>query len=214
MIRILVCSTALLFTIVPCSFAQAPAPDPDVTAEEFKILVQEIDDAQDMLLGLITGMTDAQWNFKQNPARWSVAECVEHITRTEQAIFQGIITFSSGPGDPNWFEKTKGKSELVRKLVPDRPANGVGSTFKAIREVQPTEHWDRASGIKEFYKAHGELRAFVETMKPGIKQYLFANPFPEFGDLNAYDWLNLAALHVVRHSKQIKEVQQDPKYPK
>jgi hypothetical protein len=31
--------------------------------------------------------------------------------------------------------------------------------------------------------------------------------------LNAHDWLTLATLHVVRHTKQIIEVQEDPSYP-
>ncbi len=32
--------------------------------------------------------------------------------------------------------------------------------------------------------------------------------------LNAHDWLTLSALHYMRHTQQIIEVQEDPGYPK
>lgn len=188
-------------------------PSPRVSDGEFAELVKEIDEGQDMLLSRITNLTDNQWYFKQAPDRWSVSECVEHISRTERAILGGIAQAIAGPPNPKWFELTNGKVDLVRKLVPNRNPGGAGG-FKAILEVSPSENWDRARGFREFYASHGELRAYIETMPREIKNRTFPNPFPEFGMLNAYDWLNLAALHVIRHTKQIIEVQEDPDYPK
>ncbi len=213
MLALRVLSTVVLIvSVANVSFAEA-APSPRVTDEEFRELVGMLDEGQDTLLGLISGMTDEQWTFKQNPDRWSVAECVEHITRTEQAVLAMIQQIVAGPRDPEWYSRTNGKTELVRQTVPNRNPGGAGG-FNAPLEVRPTENWDRAHAIREFYAAHGTLRAYVETMQRDIKDRTFMNPFPAINWLNAYDWLNLAALHVVRHSKQIAEVQQDPNYPK
>ena len=96
-------------------------PNPNVTDEELTVLVKEIDDAQDKLVGSISGMTDEQWNFRENPNRWSVAECVEHIARTERAILGGIAFYLSRPANPQWFEQTQGKLEMVRQAVVDPP---------------------------------------------------------------------------------------------
>lgn len=189
------------------------APDPRLTDEEFAVLVKELDDAQDLLLGRISGITDEQWAFKQNPDRWSVGECVEHIARTEKAILDGIVYYLGLPPNPSWHDETKGKLDFVRQTVLTRNPGGAGSPFKAGYEVGPTEHWDRGRGIREFYKSHGELRALVETMPREIKNRTFANPFPQIGMLNVHDWLTLAALHVMRHTKQIVEVQEDAGYP-
>lgn len=191
----------------------AEAPSPELTDEEFALLINDIDDAQDMLIGLISGVTDEQWNFKSSPERWSIAECVEHISRTQVAILNAIKAFAAGPPDPEWFEKAGNKSDFIRQTVLTRPKEG-GQGFTAGGEVLPTEHWDRATGFREFYKSHGELRAYVETMPRAIKNRTFQNPFPAIGWMNSHDWLTLAALHVVRHSKQIAEVQADPNYPK
>ncbi len=203
-----------LFALVAPMAVVAEAPSPAVTDAEFAKLIEDLDLAQDTLLGLISGMTDEQWTFKQNPDRWSVAECVEHIVRTEEAVLAGIQATMQGPRDPEWFSRTEGKNDLLRQVVLTRNAGGAGSPFKAPYEVSPTEHWDRAHAIEEFYKAHGTVRAFAETMPREIKNVTMMNPFPQIGWMNAHDWLTLTALHVRRHSMQIAEVQADPKYPK
>jgi hypothetical protein len=192
----------------------AAAPDPNVTDQELALLIEEIDDAQDKLLGAISGLTDEQWNFKENPNRWSIAECVEHISRTERAILGGIAFYLSQPPNPRWSEETAGKLELVRQTVLARPKGGVGSPFQAGGEVLPSEHWDRARAFREFYSSHGEFRAFVETMPREIKNRTFLNPFPSIGMLNGYDWLTLGALHAMRHTLQAIEVKEAADYPK
>jgi uncharacterized damage-inducible protein DinB len=193
--------------------AAATEPDPRVTDEELGRLVKEIDDAQDLLLSRISNITDEQWTFEQNPNRWSIGECVEHIARAQRAILDGVVYSLAGPPNPEWFEQTKGKLELVYQNVLTRTPGGVGSPFRAPYEVSPTEQWDRARGLQEFYASHGRLRALVESMPREIKNRTFMNPFPQIGMLNAHDWLTLATLHVVRHTKQIIEVQEDPSYP-
>ncbi len=189
------------------------APKPYVTDTEYGELVKLIDDAQNTVMGLITGLSDEQWNFKQNPDRWSVGECVEHIARSEKALLELSKQVIASPRDPEWFTRTNGKIDLLRQVVPNRGPQGQGGV-QAPAEIRPTENWDRAHAIQEFYKAHGEVRAFVETMNRDIKDHTSQHPVPQIGWINGYDWLNLLTLHVVRHSKQIVEVQQDAKYPK
>jgi hypothetical protein len=205
---------ALMIFALPAGFAYAdPAPDPKLTDAEFTELMKMMDDAQDMLLGLITGLTDEQWNFKQNADRWSVAECTEHIVRSQALLLDAAKQAMAAPENPQWAEKTASKNEFIRKVMPNRNPGGVGGA-QAPQEIQPTEHWDRARAFQEFYKIQGVCRAYMETVDREVKNHTFDHPFPVFGTLNAYDWLIYVPLHTVRHSKQIIEVQSDPNYPK
>lgn len=207
-------AVAMALAFVPCAIAAAEdAPSPYLTDEEFVELVKEMDESQDLLLGLITGLTDEQWNFKQNDERWSVAECVEHIVRSERALYEYALNAMKNPPDPEWYDRTKTKQTFLRKVMPNRNPGGVGGA-QAPMEIRPTEKWDRATAIEEFYKVHGEVRAYIETMPREIKNHTFEHPFPIFNWLNAYDWLLYVPLHTVRHSRQIIEVQEDPNYPK
>lgn len=189
------------------------SPNPQLTEEEYTELVTKLDESMDMLMGLITGLTDEQWNFKQNPDRWSVGECTEHIVRSERALLDYAIAALSKDPDPDWEEKTKGKTDLLRRVMPNRQPMGRGGAT-APMEIRPTEKWSRSQAIKEFYKMRGEVRAYVETLDKPIKAYTQDHPFPVFGTLSAHDWLIYVPLHTIRHSKQIVEVQEDANYPK
>ena len=166
-----------------------------------------------MLLGLITGLTDEQWNFKQNADRWSVAECTEHIVRSQRALLEAAQAAMAAPVNPEWAEKTASKNEFIRRVMPNRNPGGAGGA-QAPQEIRPTEHWDRAKAIQEFYKIHGEARAYMETVDREVKNHTFDHPFPIFGTLNAYQWLIYIPLHNIRHNKQIEEVKSSPNFPK
>jgi DinB superfamily len=178
----------LVLLLVPATRAYADNPSPSLTDEEFAELIKSHDQSQNMLLGLISGLSDEQWTFKQNAKRWSVGECVEHIVRSEHALFQSAVKAMENPPDPEWYARTKGKAAFIRKIIPNRNPNGVGGA-KAPQEIQPTEKWGRAKAIEEFYKIHGQVRAYIETMPREIKNHTVKHPFPIFGWLNAYDWL-------------------------
>lgn len=193
----------------------ADTPDGNLSAEEKTELVTLLDDSLDMFMGLITGLSDEQWNFKQNDDRWSVGECAEHIVRSERALLESAQAGMENPADADWAKKTEGKTDLIRKVMPNRNPGGAGGA-SAPQEIRPTEKWSRAKAIEEYYKVRGEVRAFAETVafEQPIKQHIFTHPFPIFGDLTSYDWLIYVPLHTVRHSKQIIEVQEDANYPK
>ncbi len=204
----------LIVLAVPATLAAAEEKaNPSLTDAEFVELMKMMDDAQDMLLGLITGLTDEQWNFKQNADRWSVAECTEHIVRSQALLLDAAQQAMAAPENPEWAEKTAGKNAFIRKVMPNRNPGGAGGA-QAPQEIRPTEHWDRAKAIEEFYKIQGICRAYMETVDREVKNHTFDHPFPVFGTLSAYDWLIYVPLHTVRHSRQIIEVQSDPNYPK
>lgn len=189
------------------------APSPFLSDEERAELITLLDESFTKLMGLISGLNDEQWTFKQNPDRWSVGECTEHIVRSETALLEYAKRALSGEPDPEWHERTKGKAALLRQVMPNRQPMGRGGATAPV-EIRPHEKWDRAKAIEELYKIRGAVRALVETVDGPVKQYTEEHPFPVFSWLNAHDWLIYVPLHTIRHSRQIIEVQEDERYPK
>lgn len=183
-----------------------------LTEEEHQELLKLLDESRDNLMERITGLTDEQWNFKPNVDRWSVGECVEHIVRSERALLDYAIgAIEAGP-DKEWAEKTKGKTDLIRRVMPNRNPGGAGGA-QAPMEIRPTENWTRADAIKKFYAMRGEVVAYCETIDKPIKGFTKEHPFPVFGWLSAHDWLIYVPLHTVRHTRQLIEVQEHENYP-
>lgn len=206
---------ALLAVVAFSYSANAADTEARLTDEEYAELITLLDESFELLEGLITGLSDEQWNFKQNPDRWSVGECAEHIVRSEALLFETALQAMANDPDPDWNEKTKGKTDLIRKVMPNRGPMGRGGATAPF-EIRPSEKWGRAKLFEEYYKIRGKVRAYVETLPRDteVKNQIQEHPFPVFGDLTAHDWLIYVPLHTIRHSRQIIEVQEDPNYPK
>jgi DinB superfamily len=49
------------------------------------------------VLDATRGLSEAQWNFKAAPDKWSVAECAEHIAAAEDFILGIVVQGRAGP---------------------------------------------------------------------------------------------------------------------
>ena len=99
--------------------------------------VTELEASEKVLLDATRGLSEAQWNFKPAPDRWSVAECAEHIGVTEGLIFTPITEQAlSGPAEPQNRALVKTQDDMIIPMGLDRSAK-----FKAPESIQPTRRW-------------------------------------------------------------------------
>src|SRR2546427_3500192 len=62
-----------------------------LTQAERDRAINHLQTTRKAFLDATKGLSEAQWNFKQAPDRWSVAECAEHIAQAEDFLFK-IVT--------------------------------------------------------------------------------------------------------------------------
>src|ERR1700681_3256612 len=65
-------------------------PAQTLTQHERDFAMSHLHASRKMFLDSVADLTPEQWNFKAAPDRWSIAECAEHITISEDVIF-GLI---------------------------------------------------------------------------------------------------------------------------
>jgi hypothetical protein len=158
-------------------------------------------------LDATAGLSDAQWNFKSAPDRWSVAEVTEHIAAGE-AMLQGMIfeQIMKSPAQPEATDE-KAVDDQVLAMIPDRghkaqapeplkPTNRFGSPQESLKHFIESRQ-----KTEDFLKQHDDLRTHAADSPLGKK-------------LDAYQWILFVAAHSERHTKQINEVKADPNFPK
>src|SRR5713101_4139454 len=96
------------------------ASDGNITAAERAHAVKLLQDSQEEFLSLVDGLTEAQWNYKPGPDRWSVGETAEHIVLAEAGLFSGVERALAAAPNPDWEAKTRGKTEFLEKVMVDR----------------------------------------------------------------------------------------------
>jgi hypothetical protein len=155
------------------------------------------------------GLSDAQWNFKPAPDRWSIAEVMEHLAAAEDMIRgmdqeQVMKTPAIPPRDPAELQKIDAgvmaqvpdRSHKISAPEPLKPTNRFGSP------VDAEKHFVESRAVTEEYlKTTPDLRAHATDSPMGVK-------------LDGYEWVLLIAAHSERHTKQMLEVKADPNFPK
>ena len=205
--RFLTATTLLLLSLVSLPSA---ANDGNLTEEEASRLIDMMLASQKDFVAALESTPASAWNWKPAPDRWSVAECAEHIVRTERALFDTAKRALAKPADPEWREKTAGKADLITRVMPDRSGPGA----QAPQEVRPTEDLSRVAVLAQFHQTRAELLELLQKENLPLHRHLEEHPFPIFGWLSAYEWTIYVPLHTIRHTKQILEVQGTDGFPR
>jgi DinB superfamily len=185
------------------------AADAALTPAERAHALQLLQDSQKEFIELTSGLTDAQWTYKPAPERWSVGETAEHIVLAEAALFSSVQRAVDSPPNPDWEAKTRGKTEFLEKVMPDRSHKAT-----APEAIQPHAKMSREEVIERYKEQRARAIKFIEETQVPLKEHTVDHPFPVFGTLNAYQWLIYIPLHNMRHNQQIAEVKESPGFPR
>jgi len=178
----------------------------DVTQAEKDKALQYLETTKKNVLEATKGLSEAQWNFKPAPDRWSVAQTVEHIAAAEDFI-RGMLTekvMMAPAGDAG--RDVKKTDEGVLAMVPDRTHKA-----QAPEPLVPTNRFGSPEGsIKHFVESRATTEDFLKTAT-GLRDHVADSPL---GKLDGYEFVLFIAAHSERHTKQINEVKADPNFPK
>lgn len=184
-------------------------PAQTLTQHERDFAMSHLHASRKLFLDSITGLTPEQWSFKPAPERWSIAECAEHITISEDFIW-GLIQnqILKSPAAPEKRSEVKGKDEAVVEQIPDR-----SHKFTAPEAITPKKRWPEPDGMTAHFRASRDSHIeYVDKTQDDLRDHFRTHP--AMGMLDAYQWILLMSAHTERHTAQINEVKADPKYPK
>jgi uncharacterized damage-inducible protein DinB len=196
-------TAALLLVLVSSATTLA-----DVSPEDRAKLVQYLTTTRDQVLAESASLSEAQWNFKAGPDRWSVGEVVEHLALAEPFLFDlQQKTMSGPPATAEQLAAVKGKEEMLLKTIPDRTKKA-----QAPEPLQPkTRLGSRAEVLAAFKERRQKTLDYAGNTKDDLRARVGDSPL---GPLDAYQWLVFMAAHSERHLGQIKEAKADAKFPK
>ena len=206
-LAILVCTT--LLAILTQAHAR-PDGDGKITPEERAKAIKMLHDSQSELLSYIEKLSDAQWNFRPSPVKWTVGETAEHIALAEGLLFSAMERAIAAPINPDWETKSAGKDAILDNVLAARRGKA-----QAPEPIQPLKRKMSRADIMTLLKdSRAKSLKFIETTDLPLKAHTLDHPFPVFGTLNAYQWFIYIPAHNLRHNKQIVEIMSNPGFPK
>jgi hypothetical protein len=189
---------------LPARLGAADAPPSTSTAA----VTAHLERTRALFLASIAGLTPEQWAWKPAPDRWSVAECAEHITRTESMLRGFVVEALAKPTAPELLAKSHGKSEQVLTMITDRSAKF--QSPEAANPMQQGESRSHAEIVRDFNFERG--RTFELTAsRTDLESHAGMNP--AFQELDVAGMVYFLSGHTERHTKQIDEVKASPGFP-
>ena len=186
----------------------ASAKAQDVSQADKDHALQYLESTKKGVLDATKGLSEAQWNFKSGPDRWSLAEVMEHLAAAEDML-RGVTQeqIMKSPAVPMRSpEEIKKSDEIVLTMVPDR-----SHKVQAPEPLKPTNRFGSPeSAQKHFVESRVATEEYLKNT-PGLRTHLGDSPL---GKLDGYEFLLFTAAHSERHTKQMLEVRADPNFPK
>ncbi len=182
-------------------------------AEERRKLLNQLHTSEARLLELVDGLTPAQWTFREDATRWSIAENFEHVIVVERAIDTLVRSVLEAKADLPPAEKQT-KQERARSLEPVvfRIAEPTGTRVEANERLLPRGRWEHpAEMLAVFRKLRAKSVQFATEIDAPLRDYFY--PHQALGDLDCYQWLVVLSLHGARHAAQMERVLAHPDFP-
>ncbi len=169
-------------------------------------LLRDLERSRTILLEAIADVqTEAQWNYKPAPDRWSVGECVAHIIASEDFLRQTALAALKSPPLPA-DQVDRDRDAVVVKAIRDR-----SQRFQAPDVLEPTgKVVPKAQAIVEFEAARARTLEYVRATQDALHEHGTGVP-PNV--MSAYQLLLMLSGHTERHTAQLLEVKASPGYP-
>ena len=185
-----------------------PAKAQDVSQAEKERALQYLESTKQGVLDATKGLSDAQWNFKSAPERWSIAQVMEHLAAAEDML-RGVTQeqVMKSPAVPlRSAEEVKKADESVLTIVPDRSHKA-----QAPEPLKPTNRFGSPEAAqRHFVESRAATEEYLKNTS-GLRAHLSDSPL---GKLDGYEFVLFTAAHSERHTKQMLEVRADPAFPK
>lgn len=177
----------------------------DATPADKEKALAYLETSKKGVLAATKGLSEAQWNFKPAPDKWSVAECMEHIAASEDFIRDSVAEkVMKAPAAP---DRDIAKIDAgIMAMVPDRTTK-----VQAPEPIRPTNRYGSPdASIKHFVESRAKTEEYLKSTAD-LRGH--AGDSPMGAKWDAYEFILLIAAHSERHTKQIEEVKANPNFP-
>lgn len=181
--------------------------DGELSAADKEFLLDYYEKTREHLEEITEDLNEAQLQYQTAEDLWSVAQVLEHIVLTEQALFGMTRELMDNSPSPERKSEVKTTDEDLIMGLEDR-----SQKFQASAELQPTGKYAQADeALDDFEEQREEILEFInEYTEEDLRNHITDSPF---GAIDAYQSLLFIAGHTARHTKQIEEVLADPGFP-
>src|SRR5215468_283682 len=191
--------------LIVCLLA-APLFAAPMTQEDREHLLVHFEMTTQMVAEQVHGLSPAQLEYKASPDRWSIREVVSHLAVAEPDYWRDIQ------------KAVKAAPDMKDKKSAATDADILWYGIDRVVHTKTGGGHEKVDTYKNVDEALGKFQALRATMTEYIKTTgddLRAHSFGEYGSpIDSWQWMLEISTHAQRHIQQIREIKNDPNFPK
>lgn len=149
-------------------------------------------------LATFQGISDADWRWKPRPDAWSMEEVAEHVAIIEAQVRKLILEYMTvAPATPELLAETRDKDARIEARLTD------AARYEAPEPTRPRGRWATPAELGESFRSNRQrVLDFMRATPIDAEAHGWIHPAA--GPLTLRQWLLFQALHVERHTRQMK----------
>jgi len=180
--------------------------------QQLRAITDSLESAQSRLRRLSDKISDKDWSKRPGPARWSAAECVEHLNLTAKAyvpLLRDAISRARKSSDPPRKHYRRDPLGWFMSMMIG-PLRGLGKLrmprIKTVPAFVPKAGRSRSQILSDFVRLQAELAALIRSGDGlPLDSVKIVSPFGGRMKYSAYSALVIVARHQHRHIEQAEK---------
>ena len=196
----IVLSTLLLLAFTLSGFAAT-----GMTNEDREHLLVHFQMTTQMVAEQVRGLSPAQLEYRASPDRWTIRECISHLAVAEPDYWRDLT--AAVKAEPNMKDKKSVATDAdimwygIDRVVHTKTGGGHEKveTYKDMREA-----------LAKFQELRATMIEYIKSTSDDLR----AHSFGQQERIDCWQWMLEISTHAERHIQQIREIKNDPNFPK
>src|SRR5690606_33319494 len=159
------------------------------------------------LIASVQSLNSTQLHFKPAADRWSIAQNLDHIVKSEKLLLDVIKQEMEKDAQPELLDSIGAADGEIISQLADRT-----KSYQAPKVLEGTDEYDKVdSAIANYKEIEEAMLSFVnDTDVKAMRTHTSVYPF---GNSDVYQALLSLAGHTARHTEQIQQVKANDDFP-
>ena len=160
------------------------------------------------------GFDARQLNWRPEAARWSVAQCFEHLLTANRLMFQAAEAALDNTGPRTLWQRLPVLPSVLGPMLIRSQAPTAARKFTAPSRAQPATSDIAADIIQRFVEQQGDAVALVHSLdERDAARAIMTSPFIRVVTYSVLDGWRLMLAHDRRHFEQARRVTLSTGFP-
>ena len=160
------------------------------------------------------GFDARQLNWRPDAARWSVAQCFEHLLTANRLMFRAAEDTLNDARPRTVWQRLPVLPGILGRMLIRSQAPGAVRKFTAPSKAQPATSDIAADIIQRFVEQHREVVAWLQAVdERHAARAIMTSPFIKVVTYSVLDGCRLVLAHDRRHFEQARRVTVSPGFP-